>query len=223
MTEAIAKYLSLYAEPESTQLSFLHSRRWKRVVAIPARREQLWLPTCLRALVRAADTTRGKTLCVLVLNGETEAAAQTWDALSLTTLVTGPEPLSLCAISKTLDVLCVNRTGDFAFPKKQGVGLARKIGCDIALRLFAENQLDASTVHTTDADVQVPLEYFEIPAVEGVSAYLYPFRHRDLEGGRDTAHDLYEGFLQYYVEGLRRAGSPYAFHTIGSTLAISLP
>ncbi|MCB0416624.1 MAG: hypothetical protein KDD39_03170 [Bdellovibrionales bacterium] len=223
MNDPIEKYLSAYAEPESGALDTLADRTWQQAVAVPARREQLWLPSCLKAIGEAAEHANGRTLCILILNGEREAALQTWNSLGLRELVNCPKPLSLSAYSEKLEVLCVNRTGDFAFPEKQGVGLARKIGCDIALSLYTKKQLSASCVHTTDADVQVPIDYFNIPFMEGVSAYLYPFRHRHLAGGSDEAHDLYEAFLHYYVKGLRRAGSPYAFHTVGSTLVLSLP
>ena len=48
------------------------------------------------------------------------------------------------------------------------------------------------------------------------AALLYPFRYVDAT--REALE--YEISLRYYVAGLRFAGSPYAFHTIGSTLAI---
>jgi hypothetical protein len=57
------------------------------------------------------------------------------------------------------------------------------------------------------------------------AALIYPFRHC---GGQDSADrrevlvatQLYELSLRYYVAGMKFAHSPYAFHTIGSTLAV---
>ncbi|MEZ4752687.1 MAG: hypothetical protein R3B54_19235 [Bdellovibrionota bacterium] len=223
MNLSFSKYLDTHAERESKLLSFLEGRHWKHAVAVPARREREWLPRCLASLSRAAEQSGGKSLGILVVNGEADEAASTLRDLPLETLATGPAPLSLSHYSESLQILGVNRTGEFAFPPKQGVGLARKIGCDIALRLYAQNQLEQARVHTTDADVEVPETYFEVPHLEGVAAYLYPFSHRNANGEYDEAHDLYESFLHYYVEGLRRASSPYAFHTVGSTLILSLP
>jgi hypothetical protein len=37
-------------------------------------------------------------------------------------------------------------------PHKEGVGLARKIGCDIALSLYERGTLKSRWLHTTDAD-----------------------------------------------------------------------
>src|SRR5690606_7285065 len=52
-------------------------------------------------------------------------------------------------------------------------------------------------------------------------ALLFPFRH---EGPADEpvtrATELYEASLRYHVLGLAHAGSPYAYHSIGSTLAV---
>jgi hypothetical protein len=105
------------------------------------------------------------------------------------------------------------------------VGLARKIGCDIALQLHAQGNLRSPWIHTTDADVELPTAYFErVPvAVNGEipAALLYPFWHQ-CESPPDLADAMhrYEVFLRYYVLGLADAGSPYAFHTLGSTLAV---
>jgi hypothetical protein len=53
------------------------------------------------------------------------------------------------------------------------------------------------------------------------AALTYPFWHR-CESPPELADAMrrYEVFLRYYVLGLADAGSPYAFHTLGSTLAV---
>jgi hypothetical protein len=109
-------------------------------------------------------------------------------------------------------------------PTGQGVGWARKIGFDIALRLHQAGRLSSSWLHSTDADVILPRDYFERASrvrVQDAAALVYPFIHR----GEDDvalarAVQLYEISLRYYVLGLASAGSPYAHHTIGSTLAV---
>jgi hypothetical protein len=109
-------------------------------------------------------------------------------------------------------------------PKGQGVGWARKIGFDIALALHQAKRLASPWIHSTDADVLLPRDYFDraaSPDYPQAAALVYPFAHR----GEDDvvlarAVQLYEIALRYYVLGLAWAGSPYAHHTIGSTLAI---
>ena len=44
--------------------------------------------------------------------------------------------------------------------ESQGVGLARKIGCDIALKLYHSDVVKTAWIFTTDADVILPNELF---------------------------------------------------------------
>ena len=46
-----------------------------------------------------------------------------------------------------------------------------------------------------------------------------PYRHEAADG-LATRAERYELHLRYYVDRLRYAGSPYAFHTVGSAIAI---
>lgn len=105
-------------------------------------------------------------------------------------------------------------------PKHAGVGLARKIGMDEALRRLADvgNLWDGIIVNY-DADCRCDANYLraieghfaENPETPGCSIY---FEHPP------GAADLYELHLRYYVQALRHAGHPYAFHTIGSCMAV---
>jgi hypothetical protein len=102
--------------------------------------------------------------------------------------------------------------------------LARKLGADIGLRLYAGGRLKSPFLHSTDADVELPADYFDRPELvrsPRASALLYPFTHRpEDDPALARAIALYEISLRYYVLGLAYAGSPYAYHTIGSTLAV---
>jgi hypothetical protein len=75
-----------------------------------------------------------------------------------------------------------------------------------------------------DADTLVQPDYlpaitrhFAHPSAGGASI---PYRHRPAtdQAGQE-AIDRYELFLRVYVMGLEQAGSPYAFHTVGSAMA----
>jgi hypothetical protein len=138
------------------------------------------------------------------------------------------------------DVLLVDRFRDgHRFPPKGGVGHARKTGADLAACLIHQRRVHSPWIHCSDADVLLPRCYFNCSAALGdaagqdTAALVYPFRHLiELEEsgvGTGTAEQhkimlatrLYEYSLRYYVAGLAFAGSPYAFHTIGSTLAVN--
>jgi hypothetical protein len=108
-------------------------------------------------------------------------------------------------------------------PPKQGVGLTRKIGLDLAL-----GQLDYAggdpLLICLDADTAVQSDYLAAItrhfASSGAGGASIPFRHRRAFAPRgQAAIDRYELFLRVYVLGLAQAGSPYAFHSVGSAMA----
>ena len=116
-------------------------------------------------------------------------------------------------------------------PKRQGVGLARKIGADIALALIAGQRIALPWIWSSDADTRLPPGYFgaldaapvqragldpDAPA----AACLYPFRHHIDSDALGVATALYEASIGHYAAGLHWAGSPYAFTTLGSALAV---
>jgi len=105
--------------------------------------------------------------------------------------------------------------------KKQGVGLARKSGADIACALIEKGLVNSRWIHSTDADVLLPRDYF--CCTEGIAkkhiALVYPFVHVP-ESGYGIASALYDLSLRYYVESLHWAGSHYAYHSIGSLIAV---
>lgn len=110
-----------------------------------------------------------------------------------------------------------------ALPVKQGVGLARKIGLDLALPLLNYRNEDPLLI-CLDADTLVQPDYlsaitrhFADSSAGGASI---SYRHRPAaDKAGQSAIDRYELFLRSYVLGLELADSPYAFHTVGSAMA----
>lgn len=104
-----------------------------------------------------------------------------------------------------------------------GVGLARKIGMDAALRIFDYNSSAKKILICLDADCTVEPNYLNVIVNEfnqkNLSAATVKFKHC-IEEDSSTAPAIicYEIFLRYYVLGLKYAGSPFAFHTLGSTM-----
>ncbi len=107
--------------------------------------------------------------------------------------------------------------------KDGGVGLARKIGMDAALNVFDFAARDKKIILTTDADCTLEPNYLTEVVnnlnKRDLQAAVVDFRH-DVSGNNKLSEAIicYEIFLRYYVMGLKYAGSPYAFHTIGSTM-----
>ncbi|MHB1687645.1 MAG: glycosyltransferase family protein [Ignavibacteriaceae bacterium] len=110
--------------------------------------------------------------------------------------------------------------------KDGGVGLARKIGMDLALNIFDYKDNKKKILICLDADCAVGKNYLseiiENFNQHNLSAAVVNYEHIINKSDETAAAIIcYEIFLRYYVLGLNYAFSPYAFHTIGSTMACS--
>jgi len=114
--------------------------------------------------------------------------------------------------------------------KHAGVGLARKIAMDEAVDRFTQTLTGDGIIVCLDADSTVDDNYLkEIYRVFNTPPYPQAcnlhFEHP--LSGNTYSPDVYEGiayyelFLRYYIQGLRYAGFPYAYHTIGSSMAVT--
>jgi hypothetical protein len=229
----VERYLSRYAAHEVRLLPSLLDKlpdQWPRVVVIPAYRESPQFAAAL--LQHPADF-----LAILVVN-EPEGAPAADNRALLDWLQANTQ--SLCsngvlalrrAGEKTL--LLVDRTGCNGLPSKTGVGLARKIGCDLALALHQHGRIHSAWIYSTDADAELPPDYFRLPEPQPLgkplawSAACLPFSHKPADSTPDAlriwqATRTYESAIRYYAQGLRYAGSPYGFVSLGSALAVSM-
>ena len=135
---------------------------------------------------------------------------------------------------------------DQTFARKEaGVGTARKILMDEAVRRFNDVNNPNGIIASMDADAVVEpnylealLEHFNKPEteLEGCSVYYeHPLSVEEAiqSGLMDTGTALeemtpgiihavtqYELHLRYYVQALRSTGFPHAFHTVGSAFAV---
>ncbi len=207
----IDKYLQRHAEPESRtctrHLGHLKSR-YDRVLVVPIYDEPLDNnQTCLD---RILPTPSDRVLTIAVVNVPDNAPAQ---AISQTQTL-------LEQLIPRPDTLTVDRASAGKFvAHKEGVGLARKIGCDIALKLIRSGVVTSPWIYQTDADAQLPDNYFAEP-LGRFGACVFGHIHRSTQPRLHRAAQLYDAHMAYYVAGLSHAGSSYAFPTLGSTIAI---
>jgi hypothetical protein len=109
--------------------------------------------------------------------------------------------------------------------KKAGVGLARKIGMDEAVRRFDRLNVQSGVIACYDADCRCDpgyliqlVDYFKNNTdIEACSVY---FKHPYESADHKQEIIEYELHLRYFIEAQRYAGFPYAFHTIGSSMAV---
>ena len=106
-----------------------------------------------------------------------------------------------------------------------GVGMARKNGMDMALRLLRNRSLLPNLILSLDADTLVQNDYlFSINNyfTSRIKTAIVAYEHQMPQNFEEQAAICcYEIFLRYWVLGLRYAKSPWAFHSIGSTIATS--
>nr|WP_321405537.1 glycosyltransferase [uncultured Carboxylicivirga sp.] len=111
--------------------------------------------------------------------------------------------------------------------KHAGVGWARKIGMDYAVSKFADEDNPGGIILSLDADCVVCPNYFtevwkkfEEEIINGCTIC---FEHQS-EGLNDSQKEAifqYELHLRYYLQALRWTGHPHAFHTVGSSFAVT--
>ena len=115
-------------------------------------------------------------------------------------------------------------TDGYSMPDKEGgVGLARKIGMDLALNFFDYDSSYKKLLICLDADCLVKKNFLstivETFNNRKLSAAVINYEHRLTEDDFEKSAIIsYEIFLRYYVLGLTYAGSPFAFHSVGSTM-----
>ena len=226
IAEGSAQYRKRHAEPESG-LAALCPNSFDVVVVVPVCGESAAFLDGYRAAAQGAR----RLLVIAVLNGRV-GADDSVHASNARCMRELSSCFSLRELGRggwlghdaSMSLLVVDRfTTNRRLASRQGVGLARKIGADVALELVATGRVRHPFIAMTDADTRLPEDYFGRIAELGpeCSAAMFPFWHEPSgQDDVDRATALYEIRLRYIQRGLQWADSPYAFHTVGSTMAV---
>ncbi len=199
------------------------ARNLRLAVTIPAHREENILST-LESL-QACRLPEGDVEILVCVNGGADSDADT-------------RALNSATVEQVNSISDRHSTSQRAYhvfladdlpPRHAGVGLARKLVMDEAASRFAAGGFDDGIIAGLDADSLVDIDYLRAierafrraPAMPAASIhYEHPLN------GADFAPDVYRAIVEYelhlrtYVEGLRAADYPWAFHTIGSSFAV---
>lgn len=235
----VRKYLAHYAAEEAALAESLElgaATVYEHALVVPIRGED---PAFLDGYREALACGRGRALVVVVVNASAISPERADEVALreglLASLGGADRQLSehVAAWRRGAhDVVVIDRASPGReLPGKGGVGNARKIGTDFALQLWASAKCRSPWIHLTDADAHLPRDYFRAPfegdgdgdggEPDDAVAIVYAFEHGVSDDAALTdAHALYEISLRHHVLGLRRAGSPYAFHSIGSCIAV---
>jgi hypothetical protein len=227
----IPAYLARDAEPEASLADRLEGA-FGHAVEIPAYAET---DSLFETLGSVPEGPLGEVLIVVVLNARAgaPAAAHAANALareriaalaSAVEVISEAPPARLFTYARGRLLLIDRAVPGHYFPPGQGIGLARKVGCDVILGLRNSGRLASPWIHATDADVRLPNDYFEQMSdvdAHSTAAAVYSFEHRFPEDeDLARASRIFEISLRYNTLGLAWAGSPYAYEHLGSCLTV---
>src|SRR5262245_37566892 len=131
MADPVAQYLARHAEPEAAPLAAQLGRTRDHVVVVPACDES---PEFVDPLIDGVDRARG--LAIVVVNAADGAPAPVLER----------NRALLAALARRAGdgLVVVDRSSPGRrLPERQGVGLARKIGCDVALAAWAAGRVES--------------------------------------------------------------------------------
>lgn len=114
--------------------------------------------------------------------------------------------------------------------KKAGVGLGRKIGMDEAVERFVSLGKEEGVIVCFDADSKCDQNYltaiishFDKPEIGSTSIhYEHPIEGEEYSAAIYDSIVQYELHLQYFIRMQKKIQLPYAFHTVGSSMACTV-
>ena len=195
-----------------------HKRYFHLIIVVPSIAESNNLPNLIHSLEQNVELELLNTLLLIVVNNSVSSSEEVKSDNQKTI-----ENLKNIKSRVNISFIDVCSAGKEMDDKNGGVGLARKIGMDLALTKFDYNSINKKIMICTDADCTVESGYLlEITREfndNNYEAAVVNFSH-NISGDDDETKAIicYEIFLRYYVLGLAFAKSDYAFHTIGSTM-----
>ena len=220
----IEKYLTKNIDDKYSVAPCKGQQLFSQVVVIPVFNEMEYIQKTLDSIFENSATVLSETLILLVVNNSEEIDKNAKPYLDNQTLLFCLREKSfIFGKNHSINLKWIDAASPgFGFLGNSGVGPARKLGMDIALTMVDWNKdpliicLDADTIVETDYLLEIRKHFNNSPEIP---AAVVSFKHiRTGNKENDQAIDDYEFFLQYYVDKLSWAGSPYGYHAIGSTI-----
>ena len=214
MNNSINLYLRKRGVKGPWELSPFPSQQFQNIVIIPAYAELEYIDQTLDSLSLCEVDSFNNTMVIVVVNNEVGAPPNIIDnnQQTISNLNKRKDPFYLALIDAS--------TNGMGIPKKHaGVGMARKIGMDLALK-FAYPQ---SLLFCLDADSLVAPTYFRkiqahFNSTHSVAAVV-GFSHIENENSDlEMAIRQYEIFLRKTALKLLDAGSPFGYVSMGSAI-----
>lgn len=220
MRNKLPKQVETYLKKRALDnwLNYDIEKSYQTIVVVPAIKEYENIPILLKSLSENEKLSIEKTLILFVVNNSEVSSNEVIENNMFTInylkeLKNKPNWYGL-----NIDFVDASSKGKTLPAKDAGVGLARKIGMDQALLYFNYSH-NGNAIVCLDADCEVDTNY--------LTETQKHFEKKDNTAVIKYEHRLdndaiinYEIFLRYYVLGLKFAKSPYAYHSIGSCIAL---
>ena len=214
MFAQIDNYLRKRGAKGPWELSPIPIHEFQNIVIIPAYAESEHIGYTLDSLSQCEVDSFDDIMVVVVVNNETDAPPHIIDnnQQTLSNLNKRNDPFFVAVIDASLEGMSI--------PKKHaGVGMARKIGMDLALE-FANPE---TLLYCLDADSLVSPTYFsEVQShfiLNDSVAAVVGFSHiKNKTPNLEKAIRQYELFLRNTAMKLKDAGSPFGYVAMGSTI-----
>ena len=236
-------YLQNYSVGEKWELIANDTENISQVIVIPAYAEKEMLFSTLASLAKNQPSSLEHSFIMCVVNNKENSLAgfieNNLQTIACLDALVGNQSLNLyktdnelynrlsdvCDAGMKLGYINASSKG-YEIPQNSGgVGMARKIGMDMALRLLKNSSSRRNLIYSLDADTLVRNDYLSVIKNyfrPGVKTAIVAYEHQMPEASIERAAICcYEIFLRYWVLGLQYAKSPFAFHSIGSTIVVS--
>ena len=214
MSIQIDTYLRKRGIKGSWELFPIPNQKFQNVVIIPAYAELNHIGFTLDSLSQCEVDSFDQIMVVVVVNNEVNAPPHIIDnnQQSLLNLMKRKDPFFVAVIDASSDGMSI--------PKKHaGVGMARKIGMDLALNFVNPHSL----LFCLDADSLVAPTYFReieshFNSTDSVASVVGFSHIKNEDPVLEIAIRQYEVFLQKTAVKLADAGSPFGYVSMGSTI-----
>lgn len=229
MNNQLPKYVDKYLNKFSSDkwMSYAkHNNKFKTIIVIPAISEFENLESLIKSLSENDETYFGETLILFVINNLSSSSDEIkTDNIKSIEYLMQLANKEIDGINPNLNIDFIDAsTKGFELDEKDGgVGLARKIGMDLSLNLFDYETDSQNIIVCLDGDCTVEKNYLTTIRnyfnQNSISAGYVNFKHTTTDDEENERAIInYEIFLRYYVLGLIYTNSPYAYHSIGSTM-----
>ena len=216
----LEKYFRKNSDYIKELIPYSQKNKYKTAIVIPVYNEVDYLFKTLESILRNKSNFLDETIIILVVNNSEDISRDTQAYINNQETIKRLEKLNCPEYIHLHWIDCSSR--GYGLSGKGGVGVARKIGMDSCLKYL---DLEAKPIICSlDADTLTAENY-----LEGIINFfnnnkdficgIVSFKHlNDASEAEYKAICEYEYYLSYYVDMLKYAGSPYAYHAIGSTM-----